>query len=89
MEAPLLFSDERVLLGQSVVLIDIPSYLVSERTLFDSAVAARIHLLGLPRVADPHIVGRDRGVVTTRLHHIRGQRTLLRLVLVLRGRKNK
>lgn len=48
-----------------------------------------MNLLGFPRVADPHVVGRDRGVVTTSLHHIRGQSALLRLVLVLWGRKKQ
>jgi hypothetical protein len=42
-----------------------------------------IDVLGLPRVADPDILSSDRGVVTTAFHHVSGQNTLLRLVLVL------
>lgn len=79
-------SNERVLLGQAVVLVDIPVIdLVSEWSFFDLAN----NLLGFPRVADPHVVGRDRGVVTTSLHHIRGQRALLRLVLVLQKKRGQ
>jgi hypothetical protein len=50
----------------------------------DSALQlAREYSLGLPRVADPHVLGGDGGMVATALHHVGGQDTLLRLVLVL------
>ena len=46
-------------------------------------------ILSLPRIADPHILSGDRGVVTASLHHIRGQSTLLGLVLVLNEKHTK
>lgn len=40
-------------------------------------------VLSFPRIADPNIFSCDRGMIPARLHHVFGQLSLLRLVLVL------
>jgi hypothetical protein len=74
--------DNGVLLSQSIVLINVPVKKESQQWAQQIKVWG-YHVLGFPRVANPDILSSDRSVVTTTLHHVSGQNTLLRLVFVL------
>lgn len=75
--------NKRVCLSQRVVLLNIPYEKTSQY--FEPVDIAKETdiVLSLPRIADPNISSCDGGMIPARLHHVCGQLSLLRLVLVL------